>query len=138
MLERDEQDKELSAGYFNSHEIPFEFLRSSNEVIPFLQTKEKTNLLPSVILLSMNSFPENGLTILKEIKTINSLKHIPIIILGENTEANLIKECYIYGVNTFINKPLTNSSTDFTVKNFIHYWFEIAQLPISTKEHVKS
>ncbi len=129
MLENDEHDKELSAGYFKASHIPCEFINFSNDVIPFLMPKQKSNHLPDLILLSMNSLPHTGLSVLKELKAIEELKHIPVIILGENTQKELIRECYANGVSTFINKPFTDALTDRSIKSFIHYWFEVAQLP---------
>ena len=130
MLESDELDRELSSDYFRSHQIPYTFLKHSNEVIPFLNQSEH---LPALILLAMNSLPENGLNVLKQIKTNDDLRHLPVIILGEDTQPELIKECYANGVNTFINKPFSDRLTDFTIKNFLYYWFEIAQLSQENK-----
>lgn len=129
MLESDEHDRELSRNYFDTHSISFKFLNLSNEVLPFLKEKERANTLPALIILSMNSFPDNGLEVLTKVKAIDTLKHIPIIILGENTQHDLIKDCYAKGASTFINKPFTTQLTDISIRSFIHYWFEVAQLP---------
>ncbi|MES2513588.1 MAG: response regulator [Bacteroidota bacterium] len=129
MLESDEHDRETSSKYFETSNISYEFLKFSHEVIPFLKQRRQFGLLPSIILLSMNSMPEMGISVLKEIKSVTSLKHIPVILLGENTQSNLIKESYANGASTFINKPFTNTLTDLSIKSFIQYWFEVAQLP---------
>lgn len=128
MLENDEHDRELSRNYFKSEMIPFEFLKLSQEVIPFLDNC-KAHTLPAIILLSMNSFPENGYQVLKRIKSSPAYRHIPVIILGENTQPELIHQCYQDGASTFINKPLKHDLIDKTIKNFIHYWFKVAELP---------
>lgn len=133
MLEGDEQDRELSKYYFNSHDIKFDFIRFSYEFIPFLKHKAQEGNLPSVILLSMYSTPDTGLEILRELKAINEFKAIPVVVLGENTEIELIRECYALGASTFINKPLTAHSTDLTVKTFLRYWFEVAEFPFTQK-----
>lgn len=131
MLENDEHDRELSRDYFKSAMIPFEFLRLSSEVIPFLDNC-KASTLPAIILLSMNSTHENGHRVLKLIKASAAYRHIPVIILGENTQPGLIRECYQDGVSTFINKPLKHDLIDKTIKNFLHYWFKVAELPQET------
>lgn len=126
MLEGDEQDRELSKDYFDAHKIRFDHLVLSSEVIPFLQHSPQ---LPAIILLTMNSLPDNGLSVLKKIKANEHFKHIPVIILGEDTQPELIKDCYVAGASTFFNKPFSFKLTDDTIKTFIHYWFEVAQLP---------
>ncbi len=137
MLENDEHDREISVPYFKTHAILVEFLRFSNEVIPFLNDKLKANALPAVILLSMNSLPDIGLTVLKEIKAVDDLKHIPVIVLGEHTQPELIKECYANGASTFFNKPFSDQLTDLSIKTFLQYWFEVAQLPQQNTGYVK-
>jgi CheY-like chemotaxis protein len=135
MLESDEYDKELSSEYFKTSNITYEFLKLSNEIIPFLKGQRQSGALPSIIILSMNSWPETGISVLKEIKNLNEFKHIPVIILGEDTQPELIKQCYANGANTFINKPFTNALTDLSIKSFIQYWFEVAELPKETKTY---
>lgn len=135
MLEGDEHDRELSKDYFNSLEVSFEQLKLSNEVIPFLNAKNSTEELPGLILLALNSIPNNGLEVLKDIKKADAFKHIPVILLGEHTLDDLIKECYANGASTFINKPLGNALTDLSIKTFIQYWFEVAQLPKNIQKY---
>ncbi len=138
MLEGDEHDRELSRNYFNNLEVQFELLKLSNEVIPFLKDKHTTGELPALILLTLNSVPDNGLDVLKQIKSVDAFKHIPVIILGEHTQEELIKECYANGASTFINKPFNISLTDLSIKTFVQYWFEVAQIPTPQKLYNKS
>lgn len=129
MLEKDEHDRELSNNYFEAMHIPAHFLRQSNQMLPFLNRllMERAEL-PALILLSMNSVPDTGLEVLQQIKKERQFRHIPVIILGESTKPELIHRCYAEGVNTFINKPLSNALTDVTIKTFLLYWFEVAEL----------
>ena len=129
MLESDAHDRELSKNYFDAHAITVEFLKLSNEVLPFLKGVSNADALPALLILSMNAFPDNGLEVLTKVKAVDSFKHIPIIMLGENTQPDLIKECYAKGACTFINKPFTTQLTDISIRSFIQYWFEVAQLP---------
>lgn len=138
MLEGDEQDRELSRSYFNTLEVSFEHLKFSNEVIPFLKEKNTRGELPALLLLTLNSLPDNGLQVLKEIKNVIAFKHIPVIVLGEHTQDELIKECYANGASTFINKPLSNALTDLSIKTFVQYWFEVAQIPKNEKKYIST
>jgi two-component system, response regulator len=130
MLESDVHDREITGEFFegNIGEVRVEFLTYSHEVIPFLQNAES---LPSLILLRINSVPETGLDILRTLKTTIAFKHLPVIILGENTLPALIDECYAMGANTVINKPVSLSLTGSKINSFIAYWFEVAELPRS-------
>jgi CheY-like chemotaxis protein len=136
MLEQDPIDRETRINNINSVSmgIDVEFLNSSNEVIPFLnQRMGLLSSLPQLIILSMNSLPDNGLVILKQLKSNLIYKHIPVVILGENTLPDLIKECYLNGVNSFINKPFTSDQTIKKIKTFIEYWFDVVELSESNQ-----
>lgn len=134
MLEKDEHDLELTSNYFDAMHIPAFYLQQSNQVIPFLnQTLIERSELPALVLLSMNSVPDSGLEVLKQIKGSRHFKHIPVVILGENTQRDLINQCYAEGVNTFINKPLSNKRTDVAIKAFLLYWFEVAELGFQSR-----
>jgi CheY-like chemotaxis protein len=136
MLESDSHDRELTKEYFNERNIPFQFLLSSDEVMSFLNAKRNDFLpLPKLILLSMYSIPETGLNVLQEIKSHQDFRHIPVIVLGENTQPDLIKQCYFHGANTCINKPFTNELTDIKIKAFLNYWFDVAEFSESRKLH---
>ncbi len=135
MLEGDEHDRELSKNYFDTLQIPFEQLKFSNEIIPFLKDKHTSGELPALLLFALNSVPNNGLEVLKEVRRTEIFKHIPVIILGEHTQEELIKECYANGASTFINKPLGSALTDLSIKTFIQYWFEVAELPKTEKKY---
>jgi CheY-like chemotaxis protein len=134
MLESDQHDRELSSNYFKERNIPIQFLQSSNEVLSFLDDRFNDFLpLPRLVLVSMKSIPENGLFVLQQIKTNDNYKHIPVVVLGENTQPDLIKMCYANGASTFINKPFTNTLTDIKIRAFIHYWFEVAEFADNKK-----
>jgi CheY-like chemotaxis protein len=96
LLENDSHDRELTLEYFGKSEVSIgiEFLTYSNEVIPYLKDAET---LPALILLRINAVPQTGLEVLKVIKANAGFRHIPVIILGENTQANLVNECMAAG-----------------------------------------
>lgn len=133
MLEQDAVDRETTMQHINSagKKIDIEFVSNSADVIRFLNNKTALNQkLPRVVLLSMNSFPQNGLIVLKTIRSVETFKYIPVIILGENTLPELVLECYAAGANSFINKPLENSLTDIKIKTFLSYWFDVVEIPV--------
>ena len=130
MLERDAVDREITLNHFLSmrEDVEIKFLTFSNEVIPFLtEIVLESKPLPQLVILSMNSIPENALLVVKELKSKPGLKHIPVIILGEDTDQRLIKECYYAGTNSFINKPFTNEETGAKICSFINYWLDVSE-----------
>jgi CheY-like chemotaxis protein len=82
----------------------------------------------------MYARPENGLKVLTSIKTNEAFQHLPVIILGENTQHELVAKCYAAGANTVINKPFTFELTNAKINSFIEYWFGVAELPVGSGE----
>src|SRR6476659_853591 len=66
---------------------------------------------PSLILLSdVGTITERGQS-LRQLKADGSVNHIPVVVLGEKSSPDYIKECYRAGASTFITKPSSVSGT---------------------------
>jgi len=66
----------------------------------------KDNLLqPDLIFLDLNMPVMNGMQFLTEIKKIDGLKTIPVIILTTSSQPELINETKAIGAQDFITKP---------------------------------
>lgn len=86
---------------------------------------------PAVILLDLNLPGTDGREILDEIKSTESLKKIPVIVLTtSNTEEDII-ECYSYGANSYIKKPMAIEQYAEAIRRVKDYWFGIVMLPPS-------
>jgi CheY-like chemotaxis protein len=83
---------------------------------------------PGIILLAYNTSPENGLEIVKEIKTNNEFASTPVVILTEELQSDLINKYYLAGANTVIKKPSSVQQTTNKIKVFFDYWFSVAEL----------
>jgi CheY-like chemotaxis protein len=83
---------------------------------------------PGVILLAYNTSPENGLEIVKKIKSDKNYAATPVIVLIEQLLEDLIKKYYIAGANTVIRKPSSVEQTSKKIKTFFDYWFTVAEL----------
>lgn len=87
------------------------------------------NITPKVILLDLKMPKVNGLEVLQRLKADNSTKHIPVVVLTSSSEDPDIKNCYSYGVNSYIVKPL--GFDDFTrkISELGLYWMVTNESP---------
>ncbi len=84
------------------------------ELMEFL-TREDTPV-PHILFLDLNMPMENGLTCLKEIRSIEKLKDVAVAIYSTSSYEKDIEETFHYGANVYIKKP-----TDFdTLKKVLH------------------
>lgn len=71
--------------------------------------KRKARLDSLLILLDLNLPEVDGYKVLKELKSNESTRHIPVIILTSTKDQNEINRCYRLGCNVFITKPVDYS-----------------------------
>jgi CheY-like chemotaxis protein len=132
MLEHDEDDRYITQAVFDEHnyDIQLHFVNSGREVFDHLSGCErKKERLPSLILLNYHASPVNAVEIIKELKNTGPYVHIPVIVLSGSVNADIIKECYVAGACSFIQKPWRSEEADVKINNFFHYWFETVELP---------
>jgi len=104
--------------------VPVKFLSSSNEVFQLLSSSE----LPSLILIDYNLTPDNGLEVLKKLKTDKGFKKIPVVILSDSDHPKYKEECYEHGASSFIKKPDSLDGTQKKIGTFFTYWMEVAEV----------
>jgi CheY-like chemotaxis protein len=84
---------------------------------------------PGLILLDLNMPKKDGREALKEIKSDELLKMIPVVILTTSKAEEDVLKTYNLGVSSFITKPVTFGSLVDTMRTLSKYWFEIVELP---------
>ena len=101
------------------------------EALAFLRREGKyaDAIRPDLILLDLNLPKKDGREVLKEIKSDEKLKSIPIIVLTvSNVEEDIIKT-YNLHTNSYIIKPIDLDKFVEVVKSIQKFWFIIAKLP---------
>jgi CheY-like chemotaxis protein len=126
MLEADGDDRNITQQTLSelNPEISIRFLSASTEFFTFLSIAEK----PALILVDYNSTPDNGLGVLKKLKSDPKLCDIPVVILSESDLAKYKNECYKYGASSFIKKPDTLEATNKKIASFFTYWFDVVEV----------
>jgi len=127
MLQTDADDRELTEAILDeiSLKITVRFLDNIDE----LDALTTTEGLPALMLISDGSKDHTAMELLKKLRPDVQYKHIPLVILGENTLPNYIKDCYAAGASSFIIKPSTIELTKKKIGAFFTYWFKVAELP---------
>jgi CheY-like chemotaxis protein len=84
---------------------------------------------PGIILLDLNLPGTDGREVLHEIKTADSLRRIPVIVLTTSSDARDIDACYRAGANSYIQKPVDLNGLIHAIQRLHDYWFEVVILP---------
>lgn len=110
-------------------------VNDGEELLDYLYRRGDYNELnaprPGVILLDLNMPRKDGREALKEIKSDESLRNIPVVVFTTSKAEEDIYKTYQLGVNSFITKPVTFENLTQVMRTLGNYWFEIVELPKS-------
>ena len=84
---------------------------------------------PSLILLDLNLPGTDGREVLRRIKQDEQLKTIPVVVFTTSNNPKDIAECYRYGVNSYIVKPIDFEKLKRGIQTLVDYWFQVTTLP---------
>jgi CheY-like chemotaxis protein len=86
---------------------------------------------PDIILLDLNLPGLDGRQVLQEIKSNDSLKLIPVIVLTSSAAEEDILKSYDLHANCYIVKPVDFEKFTQIVKQLEDFWFSVVKLPTS-------
>jgi len=129
MVEHDQDDRWLTEETFLSEgfEGGIDFIYPA-ELSAYLDNPDPDNK-PSLILLSMNARPFDGMELIRQIRSTEGYEKVPLIVLSESALPENVLSSYEAGASSFIQKPASYSDTIFKIRSFINYWFHTVELP---------
>ena len=101
------------------------------EAIEFLrqQNNHADAPRPDLILLDLNLPRKDGRQVLKEIKSDDSLKRIPVVILTTSKSEEDVLRAYDLHANCYITKPVDFNRFMEVVKSIEDFWLTVVRLP---------
>tara|TARA_R110002049_G_scaffold308910_1_gene514814 strand:- start:1786 stop:2199 length:414 start_codon:yes stop_codon:yes gene_type:complete len=93
--------------------------KNGEQALQLLKIKDK---LPDIILLDLNMPKINGIEFLKILKSDETLKYIPTIILTTSSNRKDVLECYKIGIAGYILKPLKYEDYVSKLEKVLAYW----------------
>jgi CheY-like chemotaxis protein len=112
-------------------DIQIRFVENGVELLDDLnniRSKKPATTYPKFILLDLNMPKMDGREVLKNIKTDDEFRKIPVIIFSTTKNQLEVKRCYNLGANTYIVKPVNFDSLVETIQHIRTYWLETATL----------
>jgi CheY-like chemotaxis protein len=137
MADDDEEDRDLTFEALRDAHLTNEirFVGDGQELLDYLRRTgayadpEADAPFPGIILLDLNMPKKDGREALAEIKSDDSLKRIPIVVLTTSKDEEDVLRTYDLGVSSFITKPVTFAGLVEVMRTWSQYWFEIVELP---------
>lgn len=106
-------------------------VRNGVDAMAYLRQKEPyaDAMRPDLIILDLNLPKKDGREVLAEIKSDNSLKRIPVIVLTTSRNEDDVQQSYELNANCFITKSRNLSQLFTIVKRIEEFWLATVTLP---------
>ena len=135
MVEDDSKDVELTLTALEEYNLANEVVvvRDGEEALDYLyyrgdfKTRGEDN--PAVMLLDLKLPKVNGLEVLKQIKSDENLKLIPVVVLTSSKEEKDMVASYQLGVNAYVVKPVDFHEFVNAIKELGVFWAVINEPP---------
>ncbi len=128
LVEDNKNDVDLILATLKENNVVNEIIVAidGEEALDFLYSRGKFAMRnkgnPIAVLLDLKLPKISGMELLKEIKTVESLKQIPVVILTSSNEDISISDAYKLGANAYVVKPVDFNQFIDIVKNIGIFW----------------
>jgi CheY-like chemotaxis protein len=135
MVEDDAKDVELTLTALEDYNLANEVVvvHDGEEALDYLyqrgQFKMRTGDNPAVMLLDLKLPKVDGLEVLKQIKTDEKLRMIPVVVLTSSKEEKDMVASYKLGVNAYVVKPVDFHEFVNAIKELGAFWAVINEPP---------
>jgi CheY-like chemotaxis protein len=83
---------------------------------------------PGLIVLDLNLPGTDGREVLRRIKQNETTQKIPVVVFSTSNDPRDMEECYQYGVNRYIVKPINFQQLKQDVQTLIQYWSDVTHI----------
>jgi CheY-like chemotaxis protein len=135
LVEDDPKDVELTLTALEEYNLANEVIvaRDGEEALEYLfsrgKFKTRSNDNPSVMLLDLKLPKVDGLEVLKQIKSEEKLRMIPVVVLTSSKEEKDMVASYRLGVNAYVVKPVDFHEFVNAIKELGIFWAVINEPP---------
>jgi two-component system response regulator len=84
---------------------------------------------PKLVLLDLKMPRLNGLDVMRELKSDERTRSIPIVVMTSSNQSRDIAESYQLGANGYVTKPIQFADLSDTIARVAGYWLRINQVP---------
>ncbi|HEY9047098.1 MAG TPA: response regulator [Ohtaekwangia sp.] len=107
LVEDDADDREIFSLALQGVDAEVKLVTANDGEQALTRFREDVAFLPHCIFIDLNMPRMNGQECLEEIRKINRLKDIPIVMYSTTVNANYVTEALRHGATDFIVKPVT-------------------------------
>jgi CheY-like chemotaxis protein len=135
MVEDDSKDVELTLTALEEYNLANEIIvvHDGEEALDYLyyrgQFQRRATDNPAVILLDLKLPKVDGLEVLKQVKSNEKLRMIPVVVLTSSNEEKDLVASYRLGVNAYVVKPVHFHEFANAIRELGVFWAVINEPP---------
>lgn len=136
LVEDNPDDELLTMLAFKENNIRNETIiaRDGAEALDYLFSRGKYDskdmpTLPQVILLDLKLPKVDGLEVLRQIRSNDLTRFLPVVVLTSSKEETDIVKSYELGANSYIQKPVDFEQFSQAIKQLGLYWLILNEIP---------
>jgi len=139
LAEDDPKDIELTLDALGEHNLAndVQVVRDGVEALDYLyrmsEFTDRKDENPVLILLDLKMPRMGGIEVLRQLKSDETMRAIPVVILTSSRESQDLETCYQLGVNAYVVKPVVFSDFIEAVKGIGVFWALINDPPPKVK-----
>lgn len=137
LVENNPDDEELTLRAFKKHRLSKQVIvvHHGAEAIDFLfglgqYANRDLELMPKVILLDLKLPKVSGIEVLRRIRNHEMTSLLPVVVFSSSIEPKDLFQCYQFGANSYIRKPVDLEQLDDLIGTFTRYWLLANESPI--------
>ncbi len=137
LIDDDVEDVQFIKRAFKKNSIanPLFSVLSGEEALEYLLRHQKdADLLPGLILMDLNMPGIGGLETLRQIKSNERWRRIPVVVFTTSKAQEDVVSSYHLGANCFVSKPFGHDGLVKVVSEIFKFWFSVAALPEEVQE----
>lgn len=125
LVEDNLADVELTKIAFKNQNINSEIVHCEDGKVALDFLNEHSTDGFDYVLLDLNMPRMNGLDLLKICKQDPLLRRLPVIVFTTSANQDDVQQCYEFGANAYVLKPVDLSDFDRTIEAINSFWGEI-------------
>ena len=135
LVEDNPMDAELTINGLKSDKLAnrITWLSDGDQALDYLFRRgpyaDRTDGQPRIVILDLKMPRVDGLEVLREMKSNESTRRIPVVMLTSSQEESDLIKSYNLGVNSYVVKPLNFKSMTEVIRQAGFYWMAVNCAP---------
>lgn len=134
LVEDNPADAEMALRAFKQHNLANQvaWVKDGVEALDYLFHRgayEHLTGLPKVVLLDLRLPKLDGIDVLREVRSQEATRELPIVVLTSSKEERDVVESYSLGVNSYVPKPVAFKDFAATIAELGMYWLIMNRVP---------